>query len=114
MGHLLHALGPRLMAEKKETLEERTARLRQLRLARDAEKPAEVKRTRRYARRWPVFQLDDEIPFGKHKGSDLRDVIEADPDWVIWALDNIGDFAISAEAEIELLPDPRRPPRAWE
>lgn len=95
-----------------ETLAEKTARLRALRLAREAESPVRKAPERRF----PVVGLDDELAFGRHRGRMLRDVIERDPGWVEWAVECIGTFEISDEAAAELAAasDPRRPPRAWE
>ena len=86
----------------------KTLRLRALRLASPALKKAE--------RSYPVLGLDDELPFGKYSGKLLRDVIEEDPDWIQWAIENISTFEVSdaATSELQLILDPRRPPRAWE
>ena len=101
------------MIKSKETEAEKTARLRALRLEREAL----YKKTERTSD-YPVLDLDleSEMPFGKHKGKLLSTVIEDDPGWLIWALENIKDFEISAkaEAELDLVQDVRRPPKAWE
>ena len=96
--------------KKPETLEEKTARLRALRL----DTPAAARKPE--DRSYPVLGMDDYLPFGKHQGKLLRDVIEADSDWILWALDTIVTFEVSdeAEAELDVVRDVRRPPRAWE
>lgn len=93
---------------KPESDLEKTKRLRAIRLSAQPPKKAE--------RSYPVLDLDDELPFGKYKGRPLRDVIEDDPGWIQWAIENISTFAVS-DGVIEQLDetrDPRRPPRAWE
>lgn len=100
-----------------DPLAEKTARLRALRLAREAESLKSRDLRRSYpVRSYPVLGMTDELGFGKHRGKLLRDVIERDPDWVEWALECIPTFEISPEAEDELVRvrDVRRPPRAWE
>ena len=90
---------------KKETIQQKTARLRAQRLERDAKAPAA--RDREY----PVLGLDDCLPFGKHRGELVRDVVELDPNWLIWALENISTFEVSDEVmtELDIIKDPRRP-----
>ena len=96
--------------KRPETLAEKSARLKALRLAREkaGDRPRERERK--------VHQLDDALPFGKHKGKSLREVIEDDSSWIIWAMENIADFEISdlAQNELDLVLDIRRGPRAWE
>jgi len=96
--------------KKSESLDEKTARLRAQRLA------AHLEVRMRSERSYPVTGLDDQLPFGKHQGKLLRDVIEEDIGWVVWALESIETFSITSEAEAELdvARDVRRPPRAWE
>ena len=78
-----------------DPLAEKTARLRALRLAREADKP----RSRRVIERlYPVIGVDDELTFGKHKGKLLGEVIEHDPAWIKWAIENIATFEVSDEA----------------
>jgi hypothetical protein len=94
---------------KPETSLGKLLRLRALRLA-VALKRAETQRS------YPVVGLDDEMPFGKYRGKLLRDVIDSDPEWVLWAMENISTFEImdDADAELDAARDVRRPPRAWE
>lgn len=96
--------------KKPDPLADRIRRQREARLAREAQQP------RREERSYPVIGLDDEVPFGKHSGKLLRDVIDDDPGWVVWAIEEIKTFEISDPATdlLELSQDVRRPPRAWE
>lgn len=44
-------------------------------------------------REMPVFIMrEDKFTFGKHKGKFVSDVIESDPNYVKWALDNVEWF----------------------
>lgn len=46
--------------------------------------------------------LEDEFKFGKHKGHQLEDVIEDDPDYIRWCVENdIVDFDNEAQELIE-------------
>lgn len=88
-----------------ETEEQKIARLRALREARDAKKPNPI------APDYPILGMRDELPFGKHRGSAVEDVLERDPGWLRWALENVRGFIVTDEVEDELrsLDDPRRP-----
>ena len=48
------------------------------------------------------FGLLDKMTFGKCKGAEVRIVIEDDPDYIDWCLDNIPWFKLSTAAQ-ELL-----------
>lgn len=98
------------MSQKPESLADRIKRQRDARLAQEARAPRTLHRS------YSVIGLDDALPFGKHAGKLLRDVIDEDPGWVVWAMENINAFEISdaAEAELEVTRDVRRPPGAWE
>lgn len=50
-----------------------------------------------------VHHLTDRLLFGKHQGKDLLVVIEEDPGWVRWAVENVDHFDIDAEAEEALI-----------
>lgn len=92
---------------KTETLAEKTARLRALRLAAGARHPrSDPPRPTR-----PVYGLEDELPFGKHRGETVAYVLEADPGWLRWALECVADFELGEDVldELRLLDDPRRP-----
>lgn len=50
-----------------------------------------------------VYGLETEIKFGKkHRGETIEDIIENDPDYLLWALDTIEWFELDDEAEKEL------------
>jgi hypothetical protein len=49
------------------------------------------------------FTLNEPITFGKCKGALLVVVIEDDPKYVRWCLDNIDWFRIDKEAELKLM-----------
>lgn len=49
-----------------------------------------------------VHGLDDKILFGKHFGRPVRWVIDNDPSWLVWAIENTTRFDIDKEAEAEL------------
>ncbi len=36
--------------------------------------------------------------FGKFKGDELQDVIESDPEYISWVMENVPDFTLSNEA----------------
>ena len=99
------------MKPKPDPIAEKTARLRALRLARDATLPQQ--QSSEPGRLW---KLDDKLTFGKHSGRTITDVIDSDREYLVWAVENIPDFVLddAAEAELQSSTDPRRPPRAWE
>lgn len=87
----------------KETLLQRTLRLRALR-----EKAApQPEPTPDY----PTYGIEDELLFGKYKFETVEWVLRADPGWLRWALENVRGFVVTDEVEEELrmLDDPRRP-----
>jgi len=45
------------------------------------------------------YGLQDQITFGKkHKGETIAEVIESDPGWLDWAIENIVWFVLDNEA----------------
>lgn len=46
--------------------------------------------------------LDWVYPFGNYRGHSLEDVIELDPHYVRWCIDNISGFRLDATARGEL------------
>lgn len=48
-----------------------------------------------------VYELDDILEFGKHKGETLRKVIAEDFQWVEWAVNNSDHFFCNVDAVIE-------------
>ncbi len=51
-----------------------------------------------------TYSLNDTLPFGKHQGEKLQDVIDNDPEYVDWMVKNIATFDIGADA-IDYLDD---------
>lgn len=45
-----------------------------------------------------MYQLTTKLSFGKYQGKTLHRVIKQDPDYVLWALDNVDSFDIDEEA----------------
>lgn len=80
-----------------ETEAEKTARLRALRLARDANS-----RPPPPAATYPPLALYDEMPFGKYRGDTVAHVLEVEPGYLRWLLDSSATFAVTEEVE-ELL-----------
>ena len=48
--------------------------------------------------------LKDKIPFGKHKGKTIKEIIKSDPQYLYWVCENIEWFALSTKAQ-KALPD---------
>jgi 3'-phosphoadenosine 5'-phosphosulfate sulfotransferase len=96
---------------KKETLDQKTARLRALRLEREAQKSNLRTSKPSLTDLYPVYDLDSMLKFGKHAGEIVEDVLETDPGWLQWALENIKEFVVTdaVEEELRALGDPRRP-----
>lgn len=49
-----------------------------------------------------LYYLYSILDFGKHKGEHVIKVIESDPGWLEWALDNVQGFRLSKDAQYEL------------
>jgi hypothetical protein len=47
------------------------------------------------------YGLRIRVDFGKHKGKLIRDIIEEDPDYIAWCLDNIDGFVLDEDAQKE-------------
>lgn len=48
------------------------------------------------------YHLNDRFTFGKHKGSTLRLVVENDPSYISWCLNNVDRFQLTEEVIGEL------------
>ena len=48
--------------------------------------------------RYPPWNLDKEFPFGKYKGDALWLVIDTDPSYIDWCIENIDGFELNNEA----------------
>jgi len=87
----------------KETLLEKVLRLRRLR-EENARQPPPMSRS--------VFlRMTDELEFGKHKGATVEKMLEVDPGWIRWAVENIPGLELADDVWVELRyqEDPRRP-----
>jgi len=51
-----------------------------------------------------LLDLKSIIPFGKHKGKTIKNIISKDPQYLYWACENIESFALTTKAQ-EALPD---------
>ncbi len=50
-----------------------------------------------------IYKLETELNFGKkHKGETIEEIIEDDPEYLLWAIDTIEWFELDDEAEKEL------------
>lgn len=96
---------------KAETSDQKIARLRALREARDHQRPNSRANDRGKQPDYPVYCMSDELRFGKHRGETVESILESDPGWIRWALENVSGFAVDPDVEDELhfLDDPRRP-----
>lgn len=45
-----------------------------------------------------TLSLSDKMPFGKYAGLKIGELIERDPNYVAWAIKNIGSFTLNKEA----------------
>ena len=45
-----------------------------------------------------VLNLNDEMPFGKHKGVLVANLIEDEPQYMRWFVDNVLKYSLSDEA----------------
>lgn len=45
-----------------------------------------------------AYGLGDVLKFGKHKGHNIQHVMQEDPQWLYWAIDNVEGFQLSNEA----------------
>jgi hypothetical protein len=78
-----------------ETLDQKTARLRALRLERDRTQPAHRDPPRNYR----ALGLHDEMPFGQYEGKTIEELIDDEPGYVKWLLENLRDFELAPDAE---------------
>ena len=49
-----------------------------------------------------IYCLEDTLPLRKHKGEQIAEVIENDPKYMEWAVQNVPWFELSYEAYEEL------------
>ena len=50
------------------------------------------------AKRITTYKLTDKLPFGKHKGQTIRQVLQSDPSYLLWCVETLDRFAMNAEA----------------
>ena len=93
-----------------ETLAERTARLKALRLAHEATLPPKIEREP------ALYSLDTVIDRGRYAGRTVEDVLDHDPSYVLYFSGEWEGVVLAGEVEdrLAMITDTRRPPRAWE
>lgn len=50
------------------------------------------------AKKITTYKLTDKLPFGKHKGQTIRQVLQSDPSYILWCVEKLYRFAMSDEA----------------
>ena len=50
------------------------------------------------AKKITIYQLEDKLPFGKHKGHSIRQVLQSDSSYLLWCMEKLDRFAMSDEA----------------
>lgn len=50
------------------------------------------------AKKITTYQLTDKLPFGKHKGQTIRQVLQSDSSYLLWCVEKLDRFAMSDEA----------------
>ena len=50
------------------------------------------------AKKITIYQLEDKLPFGKHKGHTIRQVLQSDSSYLLWCMEKLDRFAMSDEA----------------
>ena len=50
------------------------------------------------AKKITIYQLEDKLPFGKHKGYSIRQILQNDPSYLLWCSEKLERFAMSDEA----------------
>ena len=50
------------------------------------------------ARKITIYKLEDKLPFGKHKGHTIRQVLQSDSSYLLWCMEKLDRFAMSDEA----------------
>lgn len=50
------------------------------------------------AKQITTYKLTDKLPFGKHKGQTIRQVLQSDPSYILWCVEKLDRFAMSDEA----------------
>lgn len=50
------------------------------------------------AKKLTTYKLTDKLPFGKHKGQTIRQVLQSDPSYLLWCVEKLDRFAMNEEA----------------
>ena len=50
------------------------------------------------ARKITIYKLEDKLPFGKHKGHTICQVLQSDSSYLLWCMEKLDRFAMSDEA----------------
>ncbi len=45
-----------------------------------------------------AYRLNDKLGFGRHQNDTIRQVIDGDPDYIVWALNTLNTFELDDEA----------------
>jgi uncharacterized protein (DUF3820 family) len=45
-----------------------------------------------------VYDLDTPLAFGKYKGRTVEDVLQCDPAYLLWAMENVDQFEVDDDA----------------
>ena len=45
-----------------------------------------------------TYNLTDKLPFGKHKGKTIHQILQKDPNYLLWCVEKLDGFAMSDEA----------------
>lgn len=49
-----------------------------------------------------IYDLDTPLQFGKHKGRPVEDVLNEDPYYLYWCLENVEHFQVDAALQDEI------------
>lgn len=50
-----------------------------------------------------MYDLDSKLDFGKHRGRKVEDVLEDDPGYLLWAMENVERFEVDAALYDEIV-----------
>lgn len=50
------------------------------------------------AKKITIYNLHNSLPFGKHKGQTIHQVLQSDPNYLLWCVEKLDRFAMSDEA----------------
>jgi len=90
-------------------LDPKTAKLRALRLAATKPPPSTERKPL-------LLSLETIMPFGKHKGLTVASILDSEPSYITWLIENVPNIISTNEVEqaLQEATDPRAPPKAWE